>query len=103
MLRRPHELESPLAQHKSAKKRARQDLKRRARNRHVRGGMRTAVKSAQEALAKGDAPATEAALRNAEGTLRRAASKGAIPKKRASRQVSRLTKRRNAAAASASS
>jgi small subunit ribosomal protein S20 len=103
MLRRPHELESPLAQHKSAKKRARQGLKRRARNRHVRGGMRTAVKAAHEALAKGDVAATETAVRSAEGTLRRAASKGAIPKKRASRQISRLAKRRNVAASSASS
>ena len=84
-----------MANHKSAKKRARQALKRRARNRHVRTGVRTAVKNARGAVASGDADSADAALRRAEGTLRRAASKGVIPAKRASRQVSRLAKARN--------
>ena len=44
-----------MATHKSAKKRARQDLKRRARNRHVLATMRTAVKKFQTSLAGGDA------------------------------------------------
>jgi small subunit ribosomal protein S20 len=86
-----------LAQHKSAKKRARQDLRRRARNRHVKSGAKTAVKVLHDAVAGSDTSATEAAFKGAESALRRAASKGAIPKKRASRQISRLAKRRNAA------
>ena len=85
-----------MAQHKSAKKRARQNLKRRARNRHISTGIRSAVKSLRTAEA-GDTPA---ALRHAESTIRRAASKGVLSKKQASRNVSRLAKRANAASAS---
>ena len=84
-----------MAQHKSAKKRARQNLKRRARNRHVTSAIRSAVKSLRTAEAK-DVPA---ALRNAEGTIRRAASKGILSKKQASRNVSKLAKRANTASA----
>jgi small subunit ribosomal protein S20 len=81
-----------LAHHKSAKKRARQTLKRRARNRHATTTLRTAVKSARKALDGDDADATRAAVRSAESHLRRAASKGVIPAKRASRQISRLAR-----------
>jgi len=84
-----------VADHKSAKKRARQALKRTERNRHTRSRVKSAVKDARTALAAGDAGATTSALKVAEGVLRRAASKGAIPKKRASRHVSRLTKTQN--------
>lgn len=82
-----------MAQHKSAKKRARQSIKRRARNRGIRGGVRTRVK----AFRAGDNAAedTTESLRSAEGVIRCAASKGVIPKKRASRLVSRLAKQAN--------
>lgn len=77
-----------MANHKSAKKRARQDEKRRARNRHVRSSVKSAVKALREA-----APEERgAALRRAESVIRRAASKGVLSKKQASRRVSRLTK-----------
>jgi ribosomal protein S20 len=46
-------------------------------------------------VAARDAEESDKALSVAEGVLRRVASKGAIPKKRASRQISRLTKSRN--------
>lgn len=81
-----------MATHKSAEKRARQALRRRARNRQVRSRVRSAVKDAHGAVASGPAPQAQEAVRAAEGTLRRAASKGVIPKKRASRQVSRMAK-----------
>ena len=84
-----------MANHKSAKKRARQTLKRADRNRHTRSRVRTAVKAVRSAAVEGDAGQTQAALKIAEGLLRRAASKGAIPKKRVSRHVSRLTKSLN--------
>ena len=83
-----------MATHKSAVKRARQALRRRARNRNLRGRMRTAIKEARAALGEGGQTA-QAALKQAESQLRRAASKGVIPKKRASRQISRLAKRAN--------
>ena len=85
-----------MATHKSAVKRARQALRRRARNRNLRGRMRTAIKEARGALGEGGQTA-QAALKRAESQLRRAASKGVIPKKRASRQISRLAKRANRA------
>ena len=84
-----------MANHKSAKKRARQTLKRTERNRSTRSRVKSAVKGARTALAAGDAGETAATLKTAEGILRRAASKGAIPKKRASRSVSRLAKSQN--------
>jgi small subunit ribosomal protein S20 len=84
-----------LATHKSARKRARQDIKRRARNRHQRGRVKGAVKNARAAVVAGDAEQAGEALCVAEGVLRRAASKGAIPKKRASREISRLAKHTN--------
>ena len=84
-----------MATHKSARKRVRQTVKRRARNRHVRTGLRSAVKNAREAVAEGDAEKVPGALRDAESALRRASSKGVIPRKRASRLVSRLAKSAN--------
>ena len=89
-----------MANHKSAKKRARQTLKRTERNRGTRSRVKSAVKSARSALAAGDAGETAIALEAAESVLRRAASKGAIPKKRASRSVSRLAKSQNRLATS---
>ncbi len=85
-----------MAYHKSAKKRARQMLVRRARNRHVRSRLRTAIKAAQIAITSGESDESATALSFAERTIRRAASKGVISKKRASRQVSRLVKHANA-------
>jgi small subunit ribosomal protein S20 len=82
----------PLATHKSAQKRARQALRRRARNRQVRSRVRSAVKAVRDAVESGKREGVVESLRSAEGLLRRAASKGVIPKKRASRQVSRLAR-----------
>ena len=81
-----------MATHKSAQKRARQALRRRARNRQVRSRVRTAVKEARAAVASSPREQAVELLRAAEGTLRKAASKGIIPKKRASRQVARLAR-----------
>jgi small subunit ribosomal protein S20 len=73
-------------------KRARQALRRRARNRQVRSRVRSAVKAVREAVASGEPARARESLRLAEGILRRAASRGVIPKKRASRQVARLAR-----------
>ena len=80
-----------MAHHASAKKRARQDLVRRARNRHIRATLRTAIKRARSAASEGGEAASQA-LRQAERLIRRAASKGVLSKKQASRTVSRLAK-----------
>ena len=85
-----------MAQHKSAKKRARQNLARRERNRTVRSRLKTAVKYARAALAGTDGEASSQAIRSAEREIRKAASKGVLTKKQASRRVSRLAKRLHA-------
>jgi small subunit ribosomal protein S20 len=95
MLRRRQAGSHTVAHHKSAKKRARQTSVRRARNRHVRSSLRTAVKAAHSAITSDESDESTSAVRTAESAIRKAASKGVISKKRASRQVSRLTKRAN--------
>ena len=95
MLRPLFEAEEPVASHRSSRKRVRQTVKRRARNRHVLSGVRSALKAARTAVADGDGEKTPAALRQAESKLRRASSKGVIPRKRASRLVSRLARSAN--------
>ena len=85
-----------MATHKSAEKRARQDAKRHARNRAVKSETKTIVKALRAELDAGAAN-VEGKLRAAESALRKAASRGVIPKRRASRLVSRLAKRANKA------
>ena len=81
-----------MANHRSALKRHRQSLKRRARNRTIASSARSAVKKVRTAAASGDAEDTAQAVRSAESLLRRAASKGVLPRARVDRQVSRLSK-----------
>jgi len=85
-------LEFVLAHHKSALKRIRQNEVRRQRNAHVKNTARGRVRKVREAAAAGNPDDAKEALTSAVGKLYRAASKGVIPKKRASRLVSRLTK-----------
>jgi small subunit ribosomal protein S20 len=54
--------------------------------------MRTAVRDVETALAAGDKKAALAALKAAEPQLVRAARKGVLHKKTASRKISRLTR-----------
>ena len=81
-----------MATHRSAEKRARQALKRRARNRKSKSQVRTLLKSVRGAVASGDSEGARQLLRSAEGALRKAAGRGAIKKTTASRSVSRLAK-----------
>ena len=81
-----------MATHRSAEKRARQALKRRARNRKAKSQVRTHIKSVRGAVAIGDGEGARQKLRTAERALRKAASKGAIKKTTASRSVSRLAR-----------
>jgi small subunit ribosomal protein S20 len=85
-------LEDNLANHKSALKRIGQSETRRLRNKHVRSTARGRVRAAREAVADGNKKEAEATLKAAISSLSRAASKGVIPKKRAARKISRLTK-----------
>lgn len=81
-----------MANHKSALKRARQDLKRRDRNRAVRSAVRGEIKSLREAIASGEKETAATRLRSTERSLRKAATKGVYKKTTASRTVSRLAR-----------
>jgi small subunit ribosomal protein S20 len=75
----------------SAEKRNRQRIKRRTRNLYHLTTLRTYVKRVRSAIeAKDNGKATEA-LKAAARIIDKAASKGVIDKKTASRKISRLT------------
>jgi small subunit ribosomal protein S20 len=77
----------------SAKKAARK-IARRAKVNHSRiSRVRTSIRKLDEALAAGDKDAAKAAFKAAEPELMRAASKGVIHRKTASRKVARLAAR----------
>ncbi len=82
-----------MANIKSAKKRARQAVKRNARNSSQRSMVRTAVKKVIKLIESGDKPAAEGALLSATSLLDRYASKGLIHKNKADRHKSRFTAR----------
>lgn len=82
-----------MANTSSAKKAARQTKRRTEVNKSRRTAMRTEVRYVEEAIAKGDKAAAQAALKAAEPVLIRAGQKGVVHRKMASRKVSRLTKR----------
>ncbi len=74
---------------RSAAKRARQDVRRRERNRGYRSAARTAVKKARVLIEDGDPEAHEA-VRAAAVALDKAAQRGAIHANNAARRKSRL-------------
>jgi len=57
--------------------------------------MKTEIKKAHVALSGNDTGLKKTALKSAVSSLARTASKGIIPKKRASRKISRLTLKAN--------
>jgi len=81
-----------MAHTKSALKRVRQSKKRHLRNQSVKSQVRTTSRAFREALEQGAAEPAGNALRTAVRNLSRAASKGVIPKRTASRRISRLAK-----------
>lgn len=82
-----------MANTSSAKKATRKIARRAATNRNRISRVRTYVRKVDEAIASGDQAAAAAALKAAQPELMRAASKGAVHKKTASRKVARLAKR----------
>ncbi len=85
-----------MAQHKSAKKRIRQTVRRTAINRARTSRVRTYLKKVEEAISGGDKDAAREALRVAQPELMRGVKKGIIHRNNASRKMSRLTARVNA-------
>jgi len=79
-----------VANHPSAEKRNRQRIKRTLRNRSVTSAVRTHVKHVRAAIAAKDPKAAKEALRQATVAIDKAASKGVLPARTASRHISRL-------------
>jgi small subunit ribosomal protein S20 len=87
-----------MANHESAKKRARQTIKRNERNRSSRSSIRTLAKESEVASASGDAAKAKKVLQKAESAIAKGAAKGLLHWKTAARKTSRLAKRAKAAA-----
>jgi small subunit ribosomal protein S20 len=83
----------------SAKKRVRQNLKRRAHNRYRKEQIKDQVKAFGAALTSGDFAKAQEELNKTAQRLDRIATKGTIHKNTAARKRSRLAKRLNAARA----
>ncbi|MBI2394394.1 MAG: 30S ribosomal protein S20 [Deltaproteobacteria bacterium] len=79
-----------MANHASAEKRNRQRITRTVRNKARKSAVRTFVKKVRAAVAANDAAGATTALRAAAEQLDKAANKGAIHKRSASRTVGRL-------------
>ena len=84
----------PYAKHKTVFKRVRQNKKRAQRNKAVRTRIKNVTQELRDRVESGEASQEEiqSALLKATRTLDKAASKGVIPKQRASRRISRLTR-----------
>ncbi|MBL9108792.1 MAG: 30S ribosomal protein S20 [Myxococcales bacterium] len=80
-----------MANHPSAEKRNRQRITRTARNRAVSSAVRTFVKRVRVAIEEKNAGEASTALKVAIVQLDKAATKGAIHVKAASRTISRLS------------
>jgi small subunit ribosomal protein S20 len=82
-----------MANTKSAKKAARVAERRTAINKNRRSRVRTFIRKVEEAIASGDKPAAETALKDAQPEIMRGAQKGVVHKNTASRKISRLSAR----------
>ncbi|MBN1325064.1 MAG: 30S ribosomal protein S20 [Alphaproteobacteria bacterium] len=83
-----------MANHKSAKKRILVTAKKNAVNTARRSSVKTVTKKAVKAIESNDKAAAIVLLRDAESKIMKAAKK-IMPKKRASRKISRMTKKAN--------
>lgn len=81
-----------MANHKSAEKRVRQNVKRNAINRSNRGRLRTQIKSLRSSLTAHDKSASVELLAPTVSLIDKAVNKGIIHKNTAARYKSRLTK-----------
>lgn len=88
-----------MANSPQARKRARQNIKRRRHNTALRSRVRTYIKAVQAAISSGDKAAAQAAFKRAEPIIDNSADKGIIHKNKAARHKSRLSAQIKAIAA----
>ncbi|HMN67879.1 MAG TPA: 30S ribosomal protein S20 [Bdellovibrionales bacterium] len=81
-----------MANHKSAEKRARSSARRNVINTKTLGAVRTLEKKLRKALAGKDKDASAKTLVEYTSTIAKAAQKGRVPARQASRKISRLSK-----------
>ncbi len=77
--------------HKSAEKRDRQNIKRRAINRNNRSSLRTQIKNLRAMIATGDKSQSQDLLNPTISIIDKAVNKGILHKNTAARYKSRLT------------
>jgi small subunit ribosomal protein S20 len=82
-----------MANTRSAKKMVRKIARRTERNKSRVSRVRTFLRKVEEAIASGEKQSAAQALRDVQPELMRAAQKGVMHKRTASRKISRLTKR----------
>jgi len=80
-----------LAQHKSSEKRARQSLKISTRNTQTKNAVRSWEKKLRTAIAAKDSAKAQELLKDFSSKIGKAAQKGIIHNKSASRKISRLS------------
>jgi len=85
-----------MANHPSAEKRNRQRVTRTARNRTITSAVRTQVKRVRAAIAGKDKAGAKKALQEAISQIDKAATKGTLHPKAASRTIARLSAQVNA-------
>lgn len=85
-----------MATHKSAEKRNRQNKKNRERNVAAKSALKTKIKSVLAEVETKNKENSTKVLKSVIPALSKAAAKGLIHKKNASRKISRLTKKVNA-------
>jgi len=84
-----------VAHSKSAIKRARQNEKRRLRNKSIKTGLKTAIKKVLANVELNNYADAKEALKVAISKISKAAAKGVLHKRNASRNISRLAKKVN--------
>jgi small subunit ribosomal protein S20 len=90
-----------MANHKSAAKRARQNVKRRLRNRALRSSYKTEIKKFVELITEKKLDEAKSMLPSIHKVIDKANTKGVLPKNTASRNKSKITIMLNKALADA--
>jgi small subunit ribosomal protein S20 len=85
-----------LANHKSAIKRAKQNEVKNIQNKSNRTRVKSVIKAVRGAIEEQSQEKAQIALKTAIPVIRKAANKGAIHRKNASRKISRLARQVNA-------